>query len=120
VPDIVQIVTTVASREAADRLATTMVEGRLAACVQIHGPIESVYRWQNQLRHSTEWQCTFKTTKHGAASLRTRLLSEHPYDVPELLILPAETDAAYAEWVESETRHRGPEFNPQLPGGNSE
>ena len=119
-PDIVQVFTTVDSKDEADRLAAIMIEARLAACVQIQGPIASIYRWQGRIEHATEWRCAFKTTKQAADSLRTRLVSEHRYDVPEILVTSAETEEPYAEWIVSETGADPPDSRHQPSGGNRE
>ena len=119
-PDIVQVHTTVDSKAEADRLAAIMIEARLAACVQIQGPIASVYRWQGHIEHATEWRCAFKTTKQAVGSLRTRLVSEHRYDVPEILVTSAEAEESYAEWIVSETGPHPPDSRHQPSGGNRE
>ena len=119
-PDIVEVVTTVDSREEADRLATLMTDARLAACVQIQGPLHSVYRWHGRVTHATEWRCAFKTTKQDADRLRTRLVSEHRYDVPEILISSVGTTVPYAEWIAAETGTTPSESTHHTPGGSRE
>ena len=59
--DVLQIFTTVADRDAADRIASALIEQRLAACVQILGPMKSVFRWQGKIDSSEEWLCIVKT-----------------------------------------------------------
>lgn len=103
--DIVQLTTTVDSKVQALRLAQTIVTERLAACVQVQGPIESVYWWQGKIDNATEWYCHFKTTKLLAKRLRTRVVKLHPYDVPEVIVVPIiDGHQPYLDWVASETR----------------
>ncbi|MEZ4588247.1 MAG: divalent-cation tolerance protein CutA [Gemmatimonadales bacterium] len=105
--ELVQIVTTIDSRQAAETLADQLVAEHLAACVQIAGPIASTYRWQGALEHATEWVCTAKTTRQRADALLARLRALHSYEQPEILVTPVlEADPGYAAWVESETTPR--------------
>ncbi|MGE0551985.1 MAG: divalent-cation tolerance protein CutA [Gemmatimonadales bacterium] len=106
--ELVQIVTTIDSRQAAEKLADQLVAEHLAACVQIAGPIASTYRWQGTVEHATEWVCTAKTTRQRASALLARLRALHSYEQPEILITPVlEADPGYAAWVASETTPRG-------------
>jgi periplasmic divalent cation tolerance protein len=59
--DYIQVLTTVGSEEEAERVSSTLVERRLAACVQVSGPIVSRYRWQGKIEKAREWQCLAKT-----------------------------------------------------------
>jgi periplasmic divalent cation tolerance protein len=103
--DIVQLTTTVDSKSRAIQLAETMVTERLAACAQVQGPIESVYRWQEKIDGATEWYCHFKTTKLLVERLRTRVVKLHPYDLPEVIVVPiVDGHPPYMDWVESETQ----------------
>lgn len=99
----VQIVTTVTDKAAGVRLARGLLEKRLAACVQIDGPLESLYRWQGQIEQGTEWRLTIKTTHQAAESAIATLRSEHSYDEPEILVLPVSGGSmGYLEWLRSE------------------
>jgi periplasmic divalent cation tolerance protein len=100
----IQIVTTTASADDARRIAAALVERRLAACVQIVGPIESVYRWEGKIETATEFQCWIKTRDelYGRAEQAIREL--HTYDVPEILAIPVvQGSAAYLDWLARET-----------------
>ncbi len=57
----IQVITTVETREDAERIAKAMVESRLAACAQVAGPITSTYWWKGRIEDATEWQCLLKT-----------------------------------------------------------
>ena len=103
-----QIVTTLPSREAADKLAAALVEGRLAACVQVDGPIQSCYRWQGAVTSEAEWRCTIKTSESRLDDCMRAVREQHPYEVPEVLAAPAvRADEAYAAWVAEQTTVRG-------------
>lgn len=97
---IVQVQTTLDSEDAASRLADTLVRERLAACVQRLGPLSSTYRWQGTIEQSSEWLCLIKTTTEALPRLLPRLGQLHPYDTPEIIVLPV-TDGSdgYLEWV---------------------
>ncbi len=103
-PDLLLVLTTVATRADADALAHEMVEQRLAACAQIHA-IDSVYRWQGAVRADTEFRLLFKTTAARHAALQAALRQRHPYELPAIVALPV-SDALgeFAEWVGAETR----------------
>lgn len=98
--DYLQVLTTVDSGEAAERLATGIVEARLAACVQVVGPIRSVYRWQDAVQSEQEWQCLAKTTAQRLDALIEYVQSHHSYDVPEIIATPVVGGSAeYLSWV---------------------
>lgn len=85
--------------ERADGLARTLVEEGLAACVNVHGPMTSTYRWQGQVEVQPERQVVIKTTRARLAALETRLRAVHPYDLPEFVVIDATASDAYARWV---------------------
>lgn len=98
-PDLVEIRTTFAAREAADACAARLLADRVAACVQIDGPVTSVYRWRGLVETATEWRCTCKTTPARSAACRSTILAVHDYATPEILETPATATPAYAAWV---------------------
>ena len=98
-PDLVEIRTTFASRVAAEACAVRLVAERVAACVQIDGPLTSVYRWQGQVETAEEWRCTSKTTPARAAACRALIRALHDYHTPEIIEAPATASPAYAAWV---------------------
>lgn len=100
-----QVTTTLPDRPTAERLAALVVEERLAACAQIHGPIESVYRWQGSVERASEWYCHLKTTGERFPALRARIRELHPYDVPEIIAIPMEqADGDYLTWLREAVR----------------
>jgi len=92
------VLTTVATRADAERLARTMVEQRLAACAQINA-VDSVYRWDGVLRQEPEWRLLFKTTESARAALQAALRAAHPYELPAIMTLPMQADQAFSAWV---------------------
>lgn len=97
------VFTTVGSVEDAKRLSRLLVEERLAACVSVTS-VASTYRWEGRLVEEDERLLLIKTAPARVAALRERLLAEHPYEVPELLVLDAtEVPEAYASWLEEST-----------------
>ena len=92
--------TTVGNREDAGRLARGLVENRLAACVQIDGPIASHYFWGNRAETAEEYRLTIKFIPARAAELETWLLTHHPYATPEWIFVRAEHVAEkYLSWA---------------------
>ena len=98
--DAAIVLTTVASGTDAVGLARTLVEERLAACVNILPPMTSVYRWQGRIEEEQEQQMLIKTTAERLPALEDRLRQLHPYDVPEFLVLRvAGGSDPYLNWV---------------------
>lgn len=105
---IVQMVTTVGSQADAERLARFLVEQRLAACVQIDGPLTSIYHWQGRIESSEEWRLTAKSLKSHSGRLEAVVRERHPYEVPEILTTEISTvSEAYRMWLESEVGAAG-------------
>ena len=101
---LAQVLTTVSSKEEALRLARQAVEDRVAACVQIVGPITSVYRWQGDLHEDEEFLCLMKVPERRADALASWVREHHPYDTPEITaVTGAFVDERYLHWAEGET-----------------
>ena len=110
----IQVITTVASRADALRIAQDLVGKRLAGCVQIVGPITSTYWWQGQIEESEEWQCQIKSRQDLFEALEAAILDVHPYKVPEILATPiAAGGKDYLTWLEGELVAPGQD---RLPG----
>jgi periplasmic divalent cation tolerance protein len=102
VPDCCQVTTTLPDRATADRIAALLVEERLAACVQVAGPVESTYWWDGRIERATEWYCHCKTTRARADGLLIRLRALHPYQTPEIVaVAMVNGDLDYLRWIES-------------------
>jgi periplasmic divalent cation tolerance protein len=102
--NILQIITTTATAEDARRIGRELVERRLAACVQIVGPIESVYRWQGNIETAQEWQCWIKTRGDFYSRVEQTVRELHRYEVPELLTMVAEGSQDYLDWLRNATQ----------------
>ncbi len=99
------IVVTTTTENAADalRIADALVERHLAGCVQIVGPIQSVYRWQAEVEHAEEYRCEIKTRATNFAAIRDLLREVHPYDVPEIIAVPlVNLSADYRNWLDEQ------------------
>ncbi len=100
----VQVLTTVESREAAGTLAARLVEDRLAACVQVVGPVASTYRWKGAVETAEEWLCIAKTTGERYPELERAVRGLHWYEVPEITAVPVVAgDPDYLAWLSEET-----------------
>jgi periplasmic divalent cation tolerance protein len=96
-----QVTIALPDRALADHLAARLVEERLAACAQVLGPVSSIYRWKGTIEGAEEWHCYLKTTLARVPALRTRVLALHPYEVPEIIVLPiVGGEPAYLRWVQ--------------------
>lgn len=103
---ILFIYTTWPSRESAEACAQRAVEARLAACVNLLGPIQSIYRWEGQVERAEEHGAIFKTTAGSVEDLRTLILELHPYETPCLIALQLDephSDPAYLALLRQET-----------------
>ena len=96
---VIEVRTTFAGRSEAESCATLLVERRLAACVQIDGPITSVYRWKTAVETAQEWRVTCKTMAAHRAACVAAIAAVHGYETPEVLVSPVEAGEAYAAWV---------------------
>ena len=103
--EFVLILTTMPDDERADALARTLVDERLAACVNVLSTMTSFYRWQGTIEQEEERQIVIKTTRDRVAAVQTRLRDLHAYEVPEFLVLPvSDGSTGYLDWVRNETR----------------
>jgi periplasmic divalent cation tolerance protein len=101
--DVIQVVTTTARKNEAETIASELVTRRLAACVQVIGPMASVFRWQGGVEHSQEWQCQIKTTMSRYAEVEAAIRELHPYEEPEVIAVPISVGSpSYLAWVRKE------------------
>jgi len=101
--DFIQVATTTGTEEDAEQIAAALIERRLAACVQITGPIQSLYHWQGKVESDPEWLCTAKTHRDKYGRLAAAIGELHPYDVPEILATPIVAGSeAYLKWMQEE------------------
>lgn len=107
--EYLQVHVTTPTQEVAHAIAERLLADRLAACVQIGGPIESRYWWEGKHETSREWQCIIKSRLDLYSRLEAAIRSLHPYDVPEILATRVEVgNADYLAWLDHELtpRHR--------------
>jgi periplasmic divalent cation tolerance protein len=101
---LAQLITTVSSREQAVELGHAVVDERVAACVQVLGPITSVFRWEGSVREEQEYLCLMKVPSERLERLLQFVRGRHPYDTPELTVVNSDlVDERYVAWAESET-----------------
>jgi periplasmic divalent cation tolerance protein len=102
---IVSVYVTFANAAEAECIGRTLVEERLAACVNILGPCRSIYRWQGKVEEAEEVAAIFKTGADQADLLIRRLAELHSYDVPAAVVWPiADALESYRSWVENSSR----------------
>lgn len=103
--EYMQVLTTVDSTSEADRLGRSITGERLAACVQIVGPIRSLYWWQDKLDDAQEWLLVIKTTSERLPDLERHIKANHSYETPEITGTAISWGSAeYLSWISAETR----------------
>ena len=104
--DFVVVLVTAGSAEEATRIARALVAERLAACVNVLGPMRSIYRWQGAVEEADEHLLLVKARGADVGAVETRVRALHSYELPEVLALPVGSgSAAYLAWLaESTTR----------------
>jgi periplasmic divalent cation tolerance protein len=96
----IQVTTTTEKREDAERIARSLVETRLAACVQILGPIESIYRWKGKIETAVEWLCLIKSREENFGAIEHAIRSLHLYETPEIIAVPVAAGSRdYLDWL---------------------
>ena len=95
------VTTTSDDRAVLDRISQQLVSMKLAACVQISGPITSCYRWQGKIESSTEWLCVIKSSRQRFEEVEKVVLDLHNYDQPQLVAVKIMgVNAGYLKWLE--------------------
>ena len=103
----IQVTTTTETKEQAQTIAQHLVEARLAACVQIIGPITSIYRWKSKVENTQEWLCLIKTRDNLYAKVETAIKNRHPYDTPEIIAMPiVRGSKKYLNWIDDELENK--------------
>ena len=101
-----QITITVPSRELASAIANALVEQHLAACVQINGPVMSIYHWQGKIETTEEWVCKIKSIGKNLKRIIATVKQSHPYQIPEIIAMPIIAgNETYLNWVAEQTKN---------------
>ena len=102
---VVSVYAVFANAEEAERIGRTVVEERLAACINILSPVRSIYRWQGQVESADEVAAILKTHHWNTDALIARIAALHSYDAPCIVTWPIDQVLrSYADWVEDSTR----------------
>jgi periplasmic divalent cation tolerance protein len=98
--DAIVVLVTASSAEEGERIAAVLVGERLAACVNLIGPMRSIYRWEEKVQRDAEILLIVKTARHRFNALEQRVRDLHSYDVPEVIALSVEQGALpYLDWI---------------------
>jgi periplasmic divalent cation tolerance protein len=102
----------------ATKIARSLVSERLAACVNIVGPVRSIYRWRGAIEEAAEHLLVIKTRASLYAALERRVVELHSYEVPEVIALRiARGSKAYLEWLTASADARPPRISPPAAAG---
>jgi periplasmic divalent cation tolerance protein len=103
--DAAIILTTLGADTDAAALARTLIEERLAACVNVLPLMTSTYRWKGAVEQEREQQLVIKTSRAQVPALEARLRELHPYELPEFIVLDATGSDAYLQWIQDNVRN---------------
>jgi periplasmic divalent cation tolerance protein len=112
VTDKVVIYVTAASRAEGKKIARHLVETKLAACVNISQPMESVYRWEGKIAEEREFLLIIKSTRALFPEIKAEISKIHSYHTPEIICLPViDGSRNYLQWVSDSVKHSEPELS---------
>ena len=98
------VLTQFPDRDAADRLARALVVSRLAACVSVGSPVDSLYHWRGAIETAREFPVVVKTVAARYPEVEAAIRAHHPYELPEIIAVPlADGFAPYLDWIGAET-----------------
>lgn len=98
--EFIVIETTFPSKVESENICRQLLQVKLAACIQLTGPIESTYLWQGKIETSQEWRCSIKAKSSNLDEISELLHKLHPYDVPEFVVFDiTQTSPKYAAWL---------------------
>ena len=102
--ETVLIFTTVPVGDLGETIARVLVEEHLAACVNLHAPMTSFYRWEGKVERDVERQVVIKTTRERVQAVQARLADLHTYELPEFVVVSISGGSdAYLDWIRNET-----------------
>ncbi len=103
--DYIQVITTTTNKAEAEAIARALVQQRLAACVQVLGPITSTYWWQDKIETGQEWQCWIKSRRELYGPIEEAIRQHHSYEVPEILAIPVVAGSdSFLAWMDDELK----------------
>ncbi len=98
--EFILVQTTSGENTVLEKIARQLVMERLAACVQISGPLKSYFSWEGKIDSASEWLCSIKTTRQAWRRVEQTIVELHNYGLPEIIVLPIiDGSTAYLEWV---------------------
>ncbi len=104
--EYLQVITTTNTEEEARKIQRVLVEERAAACVQIIGPISSLYWWEDKIEEAGEWICLAKAKSEDYQRIESLIKENHPYSMPEILAIPVSAgNKDYLAWISEVTSH---------------
>jgi periplasmic divalent cation tolerance protein len=102
----IQISTTTETKKEAQKIAQYLVGQKLAACVQISGPVTTTYRWKGKEETAKEWLCLIKTQGNLFDKVEDAIKKLHPYETPEIIAVPiVKGSKEYLKWLDDELSH---------------
>lgn len=103
--EFVVVSTTSGDHAVAEQIAADLVDRRLVACAQISGPMKSIYRWEGTVEFTDEVLLQMKTLVGNVTTVKEAIAQLHPYDVPELIVVPiVDGSASYLDWLRKATQ----------------
>lgn len=97
------ISTTFENTSDAERIASLLLGQKIIACAQVSSPITSIYRWEGKVATEIEYTLTVKTIISLIEKVKQLIISEHPYDIPEIIVItPSDVHSDYLEWLNKE------------------
>lgn len=101
--EYIQVFSSVVNLEAAEKIGESVIEKKLAAIVQITGPVKSMYMWNGKMLKGEDWRIVMKTKRALYEKLEAEIKRLHPYGVPEILAMPVlEGNMDYLNWISKE------------------
>lgn len=103
----IQITTTVSKLKNAKEISDRILNEKLASCVQITGPIKSIYWWKNKIEKKEEWLCIIKTKKKLFKIIEKFIKNIHAYEIPEIIATPIINGSMeYLNWIDNEVKNK--------------
>jgi len=103
-PEACVILVSSPDEKTAEKIATRLLEKRLAACIHINGPIQSLYLWEERLQRSQEWQVWIKSKMLLFTEITQEICQLHPYEVPQIISMPiVDGLEPYLNWLDQST-----------------